>query len=92
MRKAIILLDDGSLQKGEVINIIEMTSNSGIGLRLPEGQTIWDCGQYPVAIGDRWENGRYSRDGEELETIPTADQKINELQAEMDALLGGEDV
>ena len=60
---AIIALDEGSMTAGTVCNIIEIASDTAIGITLPLEQLSWDCGQYPVAIGDRWEDGVFSRDG-----------------------------
>lgn len=63
MRKAIIQLDENSQTGGNVSNIIEMLNESVIGFQLPLGYLLWDCGEYPVAIGDRWDDGVWTRDG-----------------------------
>lgn len=81
MRKAII-------ENNKVINIVEFAENSAVGIRLPLGQIIYDCGQYPVAIGDDFNDGVFSRDGEPLEPVPTAEQQIADLQAQLDILMG----
>lgn len=57
---AIIALDEGSMTAGSVANIIEIASDTALGINLPLDQLSWDCGQYPVAIGDRWEDGVFS--------------------------------
>lgn len=79
-RKAIIALNDGSKTQGKVENIIEITAQAAIGFKLPQGRLLWDCGQYPVAIGDDWNDGVFSREGGELVPVPTAEQKIAELE------------
>lgn len=66
MRKAIIQLDENSQTGGNVSNIIEMLNESVIGFQLPLGYLLWDCGAYPVAIGDRWDDGIWTRDGQPL--------------------------
>ena len=43
-----------------------------------------------MAIGDRWEDGVFSRDGGPLVPVPTDAEKIAELEAQMAALLGVE--
>ena len=94
MRKqAMILLNEGSMTSGVVDNIIEIAAEAAIGLHLPDNHILWDCGQYPVAIGDEWNDGVFTREGEPLTPIPTAEQQITDLQAQLDALLlGGESV
>lgn len=87
---AIIALDEGSMTAGTVCNIIEVTADTAMGITLPLDQLSWDCGQYPVAIGDRWEDGVFSRDGGALVPVPTDAEKIAELEAQMAALLGVE--
>lgn len=79
--KAIILLDEGSKTKGKVENLIEITAQAAIGFKLPAGRLMWDCGQFPVAIGDDWENGVFSREGEALEPVLTVEDRVNELEA-----------
>lgn len=79
---AIIALDEGSMTAGAVCNIIEIASDTAMGITLPLEQLSWDCGQYPVAIGDRWEDGVFSRDSGPLVPVPTDAEKIAELEAE----------
>ena len=84
MKKAVI-------ENSIVVNIIECSDEGLSGLRFPLGQTVWDCGQYAVAIGDSFADGVFSRDGEPLEAVPTEQQQINELRTVIDALLGSEE-
>ena len=82
MKLAIIALDEGSMTAGTVANIIEVTADTAMGITLPFGQLSWDCGQFPVAIGDRWEDGVFSRDGQPVTPVPTDAQRIAELESE----------
>lgn len=81
MKKAVI-------RDGIVENIIECSDEGLKGLRFPIGTTVWDCGQYPVAIGDGFSDGTFSRDGQPLTATPTEQQQIDELRLQLDALLG----
>lgn len=83
-KKAIILFDEGSGNKGEVINIIVCDQRGMQGLRLPANQTLWDCTQYGVAIGDRWEDGVFTRDGEAVEPIETVEQQLAAFKVEQE--------
>lgn len=85
MKKAVI-------QNNTVTNIIECSDEGLKGLRFPVGTTIWDCGQYSVAIGDEFHDGVFTRDGEPLEAQPTEQNQIDQLRYEMDVLLGIEEV
>lgn len=85
--KAIILLDEGSKTKGAVENIIEITAQAAIGFNLPQGRLLWDCGQFPVAIGDDWEDGVFSRDGEALEPVPTVEERVSGLEETTDTVV-----
>ena len=92
-RQAVIALNEGGMTSGIVDNIIEITADAAIGLQLPDNHILWACDDYPVAIGDEWNDGSFTRGGEALMPIPTSDQKIAGLQAQLDALiLGGEAV
>lgn len=92
-KRAVIALDENNLSSGIVENIIEISTDSAIGFQLPANHTLWDCGQYPVAIGDEWNDGVFSRNGEPLTPIPTNEEQIADIQAQLDALLlGGETV
>ena len=81
MKKAVI-------QDGVVQNIIECSDEGLKGLRFPLGTTVWDCGVYPVAIGDQFSDGVFSRDGNPLSPVVTVQQQVDELSAQLDALLG----
>lgn len=81
MKKAVI-------QNNTVTNIIECSDEGLKGLRFPVGTIVWDCGQYAVAIGDSFQDGVFSRDGEPLEPQPTEQDQINQLRHELDVLLG----
>lgn len=76
MRKAVI-------ENGIVKNIIEGSDEGIKGMRFPLGITVWDCGTYPVALGDRWENGRFYRDEDELAPVPTPEQEIAQLKDQL---------
>lgn len=92
-KQAMIKLNEGGMTSGVVDNIIEIAAEAAIGLQLPDNHILWDCGQYPVAIGDEWNDGVFTREGEALIPIPTTEQQIADLQAQLDALLlGGETV
>lgn len=81
MRKAIITLAGGSMTQGKVDNIIEITQEAALGFVLPENTLMWDCGQYPVAIGDDWCDGVFTREGEQLTPLPTVEQQLAELKS-----------
>lgn len=81
MKKAVI-------RDGAVENIIECSDEGLKGLRFPIGTTVWDCGQYPVAIGDGFSDGVFSRGGQPLTPLITEQQQIDELRLQLDALLG----
>ena len=74
-----------------VENIIVCNDNGIAGMQFPLGTILWDCGQYDVHIGDAFEDGIFSRDGEPLEPEPTDGDRIDELQELLNALLGGEE-
>ncbi len=81
MRQAVISLADGSMTSGKVSNIIEITQEAALGFMLPDNSLMWDCGQYPVAIGDDWNDGVFTREGEGLTPIPTLEQQLAEARA-----------
>ena len=89
MKKAII-------ENGKVINIIECSDEGLKGLRFPLGQLVWDCNNYPVAIGDDFNDGVFTRSGEGLEAAITETQmigqlneKVRELEEVIDVMLEG---
>ena len=83
MRKAIIALAEGSMSQGIVSNIIEITQEAAVGFMLPQNSLMWDCGQYPVAIGDDWQDGVFTRDGESLIALPTVEQQLDDVLAQL---------
>lgn len=92
-KHAVIALNDGGMTSGIVDNIIEISADTAIGIQLPDNHLLWGCDQYPVAIGDEWNNGVFTRNGEPLTPLVTAEEQIIEMQAQLDALLlGGESV
>lgn len=66
---------------GKVSNIIEITQEAALGFVLPDNTLMWDCGQNPVAIGDDWNDGVFTREGEALVALPTTEQQIAELKS-----------
>ena len=82
-RQAVIKLNEGGMTSGVVNNIIEITAEAAIGLELPEGHMLWACDQYPVAIGDEWNDGIFTREGEPVYPIPSVEQQIVDLQEEL---------
>ena len=86
MRKlAIIALDEGSMTAGTVDNIIDFAADTAVGLTLPLDRLSWDCGQFPVAIGDRWEDGIFSRPNRTLDEARA--EKISQLSAVCNTLI-----
>lgn len=83
MKQAIISLAEGSMTSGRVANIIEITEEAALGFVLPDNSLLWDCGQYPVAIGDDWNDGVFTREGEALTPLPTTGQQLAEVQAQL---------
>ncbi len=81
MKQAIISLADGSTTSGTVSNIIEITEEAALGFVLPDNTLMWDCGTYPVAIGDDWNDGVFTRDGETLTAVATTEEQLAELKA-----------
>lgn len=75
MRKAVI-------KDNKVINIIETDENGIQGLIMPEDQTLWDCTQYAVAIGDTFNDGVFYRESEPVEYVPSVEENIAMVKAE----------
>ena len=93
MKVAIITLNENSMTSGIVNNVIESSGDSAFGITLPLNEMTWACDNFDVAIGDEWNDGVFTRNGEPLTPIPTVDEQMAELQAQLDALLlGGESV
>lgn len=84
MKKAVI----NTITK-EVENIIEY-ADRGVAIRLPIGYTVYDCTQYDVQIGDTFEGGTFYREGEPVEYKPSDAERLAQLEAEMNALMGVE--
>ena len=84
MRKAVI-----NKSTNEVENIIEY-ADRGVAIRLPLGYIVYDCTNVPVQIGDTFADGKFYRDGVEVEYLPTEEDQIAELQAQLNALMGVE--
>ena len=83
MKQAIITLAEGSMTSGKVSNIIEITQEAALGFVLPDNTLMWDCGQYPVAIGDDWNDGIFTREGAALMPVPTVEQQLAGVQAQL---------
>lgn len=73
MAKNMALLEDGT-----VVNILWCSDGE------PETDVLKNAGDYPVAIGDTYTDGRWFRDGMELLTpLEEAEQKNAALAAEL---------
>lgn len=84
MKKAVI-----NLSTKKVENIIEY-ADRGVAMRLPLGYTVYDCTQYDVQIGDTFVDGIFLRDGVPVEYKPSDAERLAQLEAEMNALMGVE--
>ena len=51
---------------------------------------MYDCTNIPVQVGDTFADGKFYRDGVEVEYLPTEEEQIAELQAQLNALMGVE--
>ena len=76
MRKAVILHKGENRSEGEVINIIECTEQGVMGLTLPEEQSLWDCTQHAVSLGDLFKDGVFYHQSEPVKRIPTLEEKL----------------
>lgn len=85
MRLAIIQLEEEGSTSGVVCNIIEVTADTAMGITLPFGQLSWDCSNTSVSIGDRWEDGVFSRPNRTLDEAQS--EKISQLSAVCNALI-----
>lgn len=83
MKQAIISLVEGNMTQGKVANIIEITQEAALGFVLPDNSLMWDCGPYPVAIDDDWNDGVFTRQGEALTPLPTIEQQMEEVRAQL---------
>ena len=84
MQKAVI-----NTTTREVENIIEY-ADRGVAIRLPLGYTVYDCSYVGVQIGDTFEDGVFLRDGQPVESVPSEDQRIAQLESAL-AILAGEE-
>lgn len=78
------------IENNKVINIIEYGDHGIDGIRLPLDQILWDCTNVPIIIGDDFKDGIFTRNGEPVEPIPSAEQRIAELESTIDILTGGD--
>lgn len=85
MRLAIIQLEAEGATSGVVCNIIEIASDTALGITLPLNQLSWDCSNTSVSIGDRWEDGVFSRPNRTLDEAQS--EKISQLSAVCNALI-----
>lgn len=85
MRLAIIQLEAEGATSGVVCNIIEVTADTAMGITLPLDQLSWDCSNTSVSIGDRWEDGVFSRPNRTLDEARA--EKISQLSAVCNALI-----
>ena len=85
MRLAIIQLEAEGATSGVVCNIIEIASDTALGITLPLDQLSWDCSNTSVSIGDRWEDGVFSRPNRTLDEAQS--EKISQLSAVCNALI-----
>lgn len=77
----------------KVTNLIEVSPDVASTLIFPEGFATRDATNYPVAIGDEWdeENECFTRDGAPIEREPSDKERIEQLEAVIAALVGGAD-
>ena len=74
-----------------VTNIIEYTEDVAYHLEVPLGYAFRDCTGIPLVIGDTYddETGCFLRDGEEVEREATAEERLDQIEALLEALAGG---
>lgn len=85
MQKAVI-----NTSTSEVENIIEY-ADRGVAIRLPLGYVVYDCTNVPVQPRDTFADGRFYRNGVEVEYLPTEAEQLAALQAQLNALMGVEE-
>ena len=85
MQKAVI-----NTSTSEVENIIEY-ADRGVAIRLPLGYVVYDCTNVPVQPGDTFADGKFYRNGVEVEYLPTEAEQLAALQAQLNALMGVEE-
>lgn len=47
-----------------------------------------ESSDYAVKVGDKYTNGKFYRDSSELVMIPTAETKLNQMNEEIEMLIG----
>lgn len=82
MQKAVI-----NTTTREVENIIEY-ADRGVAIRLPLGYTVYDCSNVAVQIGDTFEDGVFYREGQPVEVVPSAEDRLAQMEAAFAALAG----
>ena len=82
-KQAVILLDKGTMASGVVENLIEITAEAALGITLPEGRMLWDCGSYDPAIGDSWCDGCFVRNGQPIEPSNGLADEVAALNAQL---------
>ena len=77
----------------QVTNLIEVSPDVASTLIFPEGFTTRDATNVPVVIGDEWdeESETFRRDGEIVERQPSAEERLEALEAILAALTGGDE-
>ena len=70
------------VRDGIVENIIECDGMTVQPLEKVMRCTLVPCEQYPVGIGDTYQDGVFLREGEEVERIPTERERIAMLEQE----------
>lgn len=78
-----------------VIGVMEVSEQGFAALSARSNQLYWDCTRYDVNPGDIFKDGVfYSADNpdQQVEYIPSNEEKIADLEARLNALLGVEGV
>ena len=95
MTKAIIKLYLGSNTSGEVVNLVSCGPDGGVSLKLPHGYTLYDCTNFTVGIGDKFDSGVFYTAADPtvpVDYVPTAEEKLaaanNSITSLEDAVTG----
>lgn len=77
----------------KVVNVIEYTEDVAFQLHFPDNFTSRDCTNYPVCIGDDFDEltETFTRDGAPIEREMSEAERIEQLEAVIAALVGGAD-
>ena len=51
-----------------------------------QGATAADVTHYALEVGDEYDNGKFYRDGKEIQPLPSVEDKLNELNAAAESL------